>query len=411
MANERKNIKLVYLSPRDLLKARSDPIHIMASCKAFAKAGLDVELVAPYYSRPENIPEDRINSLYEVTSDSRFQVTHLPTKLVDDSSPMIVRLQKLLHFSWYFFRLLVVRREHARFERLIFYSKCLISSLPMLMMRRLIRGERILTVFEAASYSGGYWEKWILNRFDYIVAINPVLKDDLVDVLSFDPDRILIPPLGGVDSSFEETLKKSREEARRILQLPANDFVVLYSGKIYSGTDSEITLLLQAAQLSPFAEFFFTGGKPEAIQYFRDLAHSMNLQNVHFTGFFESLEKPLLFMRAADVLVSYYPKSVPTLRYMIPNKIAQYARAERVIVSARYPAIEYMLGEDGAIFVEPERPSELAAVLKQIIEGQYDTTLISRNAKMKMSQNSYQKRTEVILEFILANSKISRKLL
>jgi len=358
-----------------------------------------VELVAPYYFRMENIPEDNIRSVYEITPESMFRIIHLPTKLTDHSTPMTVRFEKLLRFSWYFFRLFLVKREQSRYERIICYSKCLISSLPMLIMRRFILGKRVLTAFEAATYSHGFWEKWILKRFDYIVAINPVLKADLVSELSLNPEKIVVPPLG-MDSAFDEPLGKSKEDARRLLGLPPDDFIVLYSGKIYKGTDSEIALLLKAAQLAPFAQFYFTGGKPEAINYYHELAGSMGLQNIHFTGFFESLEIPLLYMRAADVLVSYYPRSIPTLRYMIPNKILQYVRAGRVIVSARYPAIEFMLGSDGAIYVEPENPPELAIVLKRIAGKEYDTASISQNAMSRLSRNTIHDRTKAILDYM-----------
>ncbi|NMB59742.1 MAG: glycosyltransferase family 4 protein [Chloroflexi bacterium] len=359
-----------------------------------------MELVAPYYFRTESIPEDKIRSVYEITPESMFQITHLPTRLTDHSTPMAVRFEKLLRFSWYFFRLFLVKREQSRYERIICYSKCLISSLPMLTMRRLFLRKRVLTVFEAAAYSHGFWEKWILKRFDYIVAINPVLKEDLIRELALDPDKIIVPPLG-MDSAFHEPLKKSKEDARRLLGLPTDDFIVLYSGKITLGTDSEIALLLKAAQLAPFAQFYFTGGKPEVIKYYNELAGSLGLQNLHFTGFFESLEMPLLYMRAADVLLSYYPRSIPTLRYMIPNKILQYARAGRVIVSARYPAIEFMLGPNGAIYVEPEKPPELALTLKRISEGEYDTAIISQNAVTRLSRNTIHDRTKAILEYIL----------
>jgi len=51
-------------------------------------------------------------------------------------------------------------------------------------------------------YLHGFGEKWIIKRFDYIVAIIPVLKADLVSKLSLNPNKIQVPLLG-MDSSFD----------------------------------------------------------------------------------------------------------------------------------------------------------------------------------------------------------------
>ena len=117
MVEQFNKIKLLYISPRDMLKARSDPMHIMASCKWFKRSGLDVELLAPYYYRPENISEEDIFKTYGIDEPDRFLITHLPTKLTDDSSKNAIRSKNIVHFTWDALKRFLFRREYKKYSK------------------------------------------------------------------------------------------------------------------------------------------------------------------------------------------------------------------------------------------------------------------------------------------------------
>ena len=393
-------MKLLYISPRDMFKARSDPIHIMASCKAFVQSGVEVELVAPYYIRPENMHPNKIFENYGIKAEDHFTIVHLPTNLRDESANGLVRLKKFLLYSLYAMKVFLIRREYKRYRHFFVYGKCYVSILPFIYLAKLLRLRNVITSFEVASFQRRSYEKLLLRRLDRIVAINPFLRKDIVETVGIQHEKILVPPLG-VDDSFSECFEMSKEEARRELGIKNNEFIVLYSGKIYMGEDSEITLIFKAAKMVPEATFIFTGGKREAIDYYEKMARGMNIFNVRFTGFFDSPKEPFLFMKASNVLISFYPKSIPTLRHMVPNKIVQYARSKTVIIAARHPAIEFMLGRNGAIYVDPEDVDALARAIRDVMDQKVATDPVAENAYKKVIYQTYRNRSEAIISFLL----------
>ncbi len=222
---------LVYVSPRDILKARSDPIHIVASCRAFVRQGTRVELVAPGYERPENISEDDVARNYGIAPHERFDILHLPTRLRDDDPPWKVRTKKLFHFSRHAAKRILFNGGAKASGSLIVYGKCLVSILPYIHLSRLRRRRRPVIGFEAASFVGTAQERYVLRRCDRIIAINPLLKEDIVAATGIDPERILVPPLG-VDDAFAEVFTMEKEQLRRELGVSQEAFVALYAGKL-----------------------------------------------------------------------------------------------------------------------------------------------------------------------------------
>ena len=395
-------LKILYISPRDMLKAKSDPIHIMASCKWFKKNGADVELVAPYNFRPENICQKDIYKIYGINDEDKFAVTHLPTKLTDYSSPSSIRLSKLLAFSFYAIKQIIYRGESKKYWKYIVYSKCYLSFLPFYYLKKLLRLKNVIFIFEVASFRGSKSEIKILNKFSYLIAINSVLKEELIKGAGIDAKRILVPP-HGVDDSFSKYMDVTRNEARIELGIPNEQFLIVYSGKIIAENNSEISLILSAAAFLPKVLFVFTGGKQKDIDFYKEITEKRCIKNVIFTGFFDSQSETYIYLRAADALISFYPKNIPTLKYMAPTKIFQYVRSNRVIVSAKYPSIENILGKNGAIYVEPEDINGLVKTINKLVMGGFDCARIAAIADNNIKHHSYKNRSEAILEFILNN--------
>ena len=111
---------------------------------------------------------------------------------------------------------------------------------------------------------------------------------------------------------------------------------------------------------------------------------------------------PLIHMRAADALVSFYKPDIPTIRYMVPNKIAQYARSKSVIVSARYPAIEFMLGKSGAVYVEPGDVESLADRIRDTITDEKKARAVADQAYERMRDQGIAERACDIVTFVTA---------
>jgi glycosyltransferase involved in cell wall biosynthesis len=372
----------------------------MASCKGFIRAGLDVQLVAPRYTRPENIKDDEVYETYGIKENERFGVVHLPTHLTDFTSVSRIRINKLLAFSKFAFQRIIQQKEYKKYDFYVIYTKCLIAFLPFYYFTKLVRAKNVFIIYEASSFLGKYQERVLLKKFCRIVAINPFLKADIARSTRVEEKWIIVPPLG-VDDSFEELMTISKEAAREKLDYLLTDFVAVYSGKIAIEEKSEIEMILESARLLPDVKFILTGGRKDNINYYLQLASRRGIKNAFFTGFFKRQKDTFVFLRAADVLLSFYPKSASNLRHSIPEKIIQYARARRPIICARSPAIEYMLGVEGAVYVEPENVMDLAQAIERIKKKIINTNEIVAAAWRRIQTQSYQERTKVILDFIL----------
>lgn len=99
--------KVYYISPRDIRKNRADAVHVVLSCDAISKLGINVELVTPKVIRNEyHVDKKDVFSLYGI-SEPNFKLTELNTNFVENkkygNNTYKTIFKKLLLFGKYAF--------------------------------------------------------------------------------------------------------------------------------------------------------------------------------------------------------------------------------------------------------------------------------------------------------------------
>ncbi len=134
-------------------------------------------------------------------------------------------------------------------------------------------------------------------------------------------------------------------ELRRSLGLEAGP-VVFYSGNFepYQGVE----LLVDAAGLTPQAQFLFMGGEPEQVESLRGRAQERGAAGrCVFVGKRPPSELPL-FLAAIDLLASPRSRGTNT-----PFKIYTYLASGKPLVATRIATHTQLLNDELAILVEP----------------------------------------------------------
>jgi glycosyltransferase involved in cell wall biosynthesis len=386
-------VELVYLANARLPTEKAHGLQIVKMCEAFAQAGASIELVVP---RRANTPQMQdvgdLWAYYDLTS--RFALISLPC--LDWPWLAHVGLEPFW-FRWieYTFGLSVLWfliQRPRRKRDLILYTRDEYLG-PWLLRLKQRLGLRVF--FEAHNIHSRSWARRFRDA-DGLVAITHGLRQEFVEV-GLPPERCVVAP-DGTDLSRFAALP-DRAEARRQLNLLADEPIVCYTGQLFPWK-GVYTLVESAGQL-PEAQFVIVGGIPEDVQALRSFAASHQVTNVQFVGHVPPTEVPL-YQAAADVLV--LPNSgreAISARYSSPLKLFEYMAAGRPIVASGLPSIREIL-TDGldALLVEPDDPDALANGIGRILSSAELATSLGMAAQRKVADFTWQKRAQEILDFI-----------
>lgn len=389
-------MKIYYISHRDILKGRVDPIQIMQTCYNLARLGHELVLVTPTYSRAENVKREEVWKHYGLDK-AQFKIVMLPTFLRDDASLFRVRISKFVLHLLYAIKVLfdLIFRSQGK---VVILSRCLISTIPyFLALGWLRRLKNIQFVFELHALSNTRSEALILHRMDGILCISNNLRAVISRRIGMPVERTAVVRVGVNLDHY--AVPHSREALRAELNLATTDWIVMYTGKI-APEIKEIALLLATAKLTPEARFVFVGGREEAVEYWRNQCIKESIANVVFAGFVA----PALVSRyqlAANILVLYYSFDVPTLDFMSPGKLMEYMATGNAIVAADFPVLREVLRPGAnAILVPPEKPAALSAALRQLRQSPELCLRLGEQARKDVKPYSWAARAQLIAGFL-----------
>ncbi len=386
-------MRLYYISPRDVRKNRADPVHIMKSCNEFSKNGFDVTLVTPRVSRKENVKKKEIWSLYNL--DKNFKIVELSTYLKDETPSIIVRFQKFAFFLGYYIYLLLFKNLN---KNSILYSKCYISILPAILLKK-VRILRSKIFFEAAAFVEHKWSHRFnaLNN-DGIVVFNNYIKLKYLKSYGI-PERKIYK--ANFPSQFEDFSKViiSGKNYRTELGLSRSDSIAMYTGKI-SPKMKEIHYILEAAKNIPEVKFIFVGLKDDFKSCFYEILSKQNLRNVKFYGF-QPLDRFFKYVSCADILLSYYDTDDKlSVNQRASAKAGVYVCAGKPIIFADLPSTREIFSEDMAFFVPPDKPKLLSEKIKYILNDTIEASRKSEKSLKFAKKNTYSKSYKGISDFI-----------
>jgi glycosyltransferase involved in cell wall biosynthesis len=377
--NPKNSSSLIYIARSPIPSPSANSIQVAKMCAGFA-AHLPVELVAPY----RRASAAQAETFWEGYSVPRsFSVTQLPY-------PHWGERFAVRGYAW----------AAAMYARMRGYRLAYTRD-PWAAYWLARAGVR--TAFEAHDLAEDsrypIWGKLIRGGRDVpglrgIFCISRALMEDYraagarAGLLHVAPD--------GVD--LERFLpEKSKPEARRLVGLPQDVFLLCHCGHMYPGRGAEE--LLESLVALPSAMLELVGGSPEDIERVRKHAVSLGVEGrVRFIGTVPNGKVPL-YLWAADALVMPYTSRVPTQRSMSPLKMFEYMAARRPIVATDFPAIrEVLRNRENAFLVEPDSPAALTAGIQAVQEDPGRAERIAAQARQDVEEYAWERRANNILE-------------
>jgi glycosyltransferase involved in cell wall biosynthesis len=206
--------------------------------------------------------------------------------------------------------------------------------------------------------------------------------------------RMLVAHNGWDPTRLEPRLSKG--EARRALNLPADRFTAVYSGRINARKGLDI--LLASAREAPDIAFVLVGSEGEGpIE-----AEARRLANVRVVPW-QSFRSLAPWLYAADVLV-IPPSLEPLTRHgntVLPIKLFLYLAAARPVLAPRAPDTAELL-RDGtnAVLVEPGDVGATIAALRALAVDPSRAERLSAGAAAPAADLTWDARAGHILDFL-----------
>jgi len=383
---------IYFVANMGLPTIKAHGFQIAKMCEAFAKTGINCELILPKRSRYPNTGKSSILEYYGIRAP--FKVTELGS-LNLTSINLGLFLNKILFWI-----------QQSSFSRSL--KKYLIDKEGIVYSR----DQFSLGILDSQKHRL-YWEahnlprninslfyKKILGKISGLVVISQGLKEDFGRCYK---GPVLVAP-DAVDLE-EFNLNMSTEEARKKLNLPLDKKLVVYTGHLYKWKGADA--LLEAAKLItnyqlPITNgkilFVFVGGTEEDVENFRKKADI--IKDVLVLGHQPHPTIPL-YLKAADVLVlPNTGKEDISRKYTSPLKLFEYMASGRPIVASDLPSTREILDDSNSILVESDNAEKLAVEIRNILNNPEPANRICEKALEDVKNFTWSQRAEKILKFI-----------
>lgn len=386
-----------------LLNSRvpSNNAHVLQTvrmCEAFAANGHEVTLHYPnrYQSNPDLLDVSieeylDVNETFETQSYVYPDMNYFREFVGRECGPQLL-------FSRAFFTLYVGLRMLWEDADLYYTRSCYIAWILVAL--------GLPTVFETHRTEYGGLGNWLVGRFGShrnclsVVTLTDRTATNLQS-LGVPSDRIQVLPDGVKLDAYMNPMSKT--EARSILSLSTDNFVVGYTGSL--GRGKGIHDLVRATADLDVSVLVVGGQQKEAREQFRSFLSESGIDNVEFVGHVPPEEVPI-YQWAADLLVLPPRKSVRTESHhpesTSPLKLFEYMAAGRPIVATRLPGIEDVLTDgETALLVEPEDIDGLRTAIARFRADAELATAVATNARESVTRYSWIERAHRILDHVV----------
>ena len=243
----------------------------------------------------------------------------------------------------------------------------------------------------------------ILKRCAGIITLTKVMKKELINY-GICNSKILYEPDAVDLSQFK--LKITKNDARKILNLPKNIKIFLYLGKFHTlGKEKGIPEIIKSIhhiKLKEEYKIYIVGGPMDRVnKYFRIIQnYKIDLDKVVFLGRQEIKNIPL-WLKSADILLMPHPKTIFYEKYVSPLKLFEYMCSDNPIIASNLDAIKEILSHrNNSYLVEPGSSKSIARAIKYLINNKSLSTKIAKKAFIDVDNYSWLKRGERIYKFI-----------
>lgn len=390
-----ENPVIIYLSPFDLLRPRTNQVSDVRFCEGFAQNNCEVHLVVPFAYREDNIRQESVPKNYGLTTP--FSIHYLPTNFKGDVSG----LRKLMLTAWYGQAAVRQILESIPVSRkVIILSRNGVLLLPYLTLKKSgsKRWNKIKIIHWLHDLKLKAKDKFIYKNCDALLATNNSILKDLVTACDLKSKKYTYTLNPITQAQADDPLTKS--EARKTTGLDQlKEPLVVYTGKLGLNYNRELLHILDAAKALPSCKFLFTGGKSDAVNYWKKICQEKEINNVIFTGYIPDYTQIKNYQFAADILVSYYTTQGHDPRYNLPNKICEYMLTGNAIVSPDYPATKDLLNAGNAFFALPENSQSLIETIQYILAHPEEAAIRGKKAKEDVKGLTFRKTGERLIQF------------
>lgn len=323
-------MKILYVSSGKIPSEAANSVHVMKMAQAFAGHGNEVTL-AYAADGPDHKADDTLFARYAVRPVFRL----FP---VISSLPFMQRV--------YFAARAAMESLRGGYD--LVFSRCIPSAFCALLL-----GRTVMFEIHDSPKSLNPLPRWMFERIiaskrlKGLVVISSALKEHLVELYGYAPDKILTLH-DGADPFHADNIAA--------LKISDLSYHAGYTGHLYQGRGVDVILSLAAA--CPDIAFHIVGGRPD------DIAHWKNQYdggNIHFYGHLPHKDVAN-YIAAFDVLLAPYQKKVSvhgntgnTASWMSPLKVFEYMASGKPIICSDIPVLREVL-EDGrnCVLCDPE---------------------------------------------------------
>ena len=368
-------MKILYINYVRLPTEKAHGIQIMEMCQAFAKFGIELELIIP---RRFNKIKENPFSYYDISPN--FKVIYLPCI---DLIPLDFILGKLSYLvtAASFLKAAKVYSWFKKYD--LVYSRTLLTSLFF---------KKIILEIHSLPKKIKPVHRYLWKRAYRLVVLTNIMKKELV-VAGIPENKILLAA-DGVDLE-KFAIDVSKQEAREKLNLPIDKKIVMYTGSFFLHSWKGVNNILQASSKLPNYLFVLVGGTKKEI-------NKLNKETPNNVLLIEKRPHSQipLYLKAADILLLPNTKEKDiSEKYTSPLKLFEYMASERPIIASNLISIKEVLNANNSLLVEPTAIS-LGEGIKKLAQHQELARQLATQARLDVSQYSWGKRATHIINFL-----------
>lgn len=373
---------LVMVCDVDIAVPDATRTHTVEVAAGFARAGLDVDLVA-------RGPDPRLAGVgYVAAGGSESQ-----------------RALRLLTINLHTVRLLWRRRSRAG----RFYVREKWTCLPAMLAARAL-GYHVVTQVDAVPYGSGAdsddgsppsrllkrLAAVAMGRLSHgVLAVTPQIRQLLIDLAHVPAERITVIP-NGVDLEFFRPLSRPEAIERSGLE-PARRYVVFVGG-FYPWADFDTLLAAFALVVAerPETRLLLVGDGPEHALIDRRARELGIADRVTITGFVRERERVRDYLAAATITVMAHRRDKVSRASASPVKLMEYLAAGRAVVSLELPGSREFVEHNHAGVIVPGGAEPFARAMIELLDPERADALGAagrRFAEQSLSWDSVIHRT------------------
>lgn len=195
---------------------------------------------------------------------------------------------------------------------------------------------------------------------------------------------------------------KTKESARRLLNLSLNSPLIVYAGHLYDYKG--IPVILKLADEMKNCSFLLVGGWESDVNRVKRICKDKSLQNVYLTGHI-SQSQLATYLYAADILILPTSGDWEQADITSPLKLFEYMASQRPVVASALPNVEEVLShKDSGLLAEPDNSTSFRYWIEYLLANPLIANSISEQAYQRVQSLTWEKRASRILEF--ADSKL-----